>query len=338
MDSIDISLSYMKVPPPKSFIKRLSVHLKSINEYPSGDYSMLKDRIAKYARVKKENIIVGNGSDEIIDIITRAFGQRVLIPVPTFSQFEEAAKRKGSVIKRADSLNGTKYEIKFDKKDLWNSTLVWICNPNNPTGSTVPLEKIESVASGTKAITAIDECLFEYSGDTAVPLLKNYMNMIVTRSMSKAFGIAGIRLGYAIADSTVIARLEEYRQPFNVNIIAEAAGIAAFDYINYYKRAIERVKMTRQIFTEELSKLGLRYIESSAPFVFVSFGSMAKAKNYYSFMSRHGVKVFPAWDKEFSGSKLPFIRFSIGTEEEMSKVVEVLAQAQKSVGLPVYMG
>ncbi len=178
-------------------------------------------------------------------------------------------------------------------------------------------------------MVCIDECLFEYSGQTSISMLKSKKNIIITRSLSKAFGIAGLRLGYAVASKDVIKELDEYRQPFNVNKIAEAAGIAAFDYVDYYADAIQNIKKTRHSFCKELSSLGFEYMESNAPFVFVNFGNMSNAKKYYNFLISNGILVFAAWDKEFSGSALPFIRFSIGTEEDMSKVIEVLRNATK---------
>lgn len=325
MKRLSLDLAYMRQRPPKSLIEKLKKSLYSINEYPSGDYAKLKGEIAKYAGVKIENVFVGNGSDEVIDLITRAFGKKVLIPIPTFSQFEAAAKRCGNVPKLVNCMHGASYKLKFADNDLKKATLTWVCNPNNPTGSRTTQREIMDVLQKTGGIVAVDECLFEYMGETSIPLLRKYRNMIITRSLSKAFGIAGLRLGYAIADKELIEALEGIRQPFNVNAVSEAAGLIIFDHLPYFKHAVEETKKIRDSFCNALDESGIGYMKPETPFVFVNFGSMDNAKKAFKKLRNAGINTFPAWDSEFTASvKMPFIRFSIGSKDEMDYVIRII--------------
>lgn len=325
MKRLNLDLAYMRQRPPKSLVEKLKKPLYSVNEYPSGDYAKLKGKIAKYAGVKTENILVGNGSDEVIDLITRAFGKKVIIPVPTFSQFEAAARRCGNVPKLVNCMHGMSYKLKFADNDLKKATLAWVCNPNNPTGSRTTQREIIDVLQRTDGVVAVDECLFEYMGETSIPLLQKYRNLIITRSFSKAFGIAGLRLGYAIADKRIIEVLDRIRQPFNVNAVSEAAGLIVFDYLPYFKHAVEETKMIRDSFCNALDASGIRYMKPETPFVFVSFESMGKAKQVFKKLRSAGINTFPAWDSEFTASgKMPFIRFSIGSRDEMNYVIKVI--------------
>ncbi|MGC8694424.1 MAG: pyridoxal phosphate-dependent aminotransferase [Candidatus Micrarchaeia archaeon] len=330
MDNIDLSFSYMRIPPPKSIIKIIKTSLNNINKYPSGDYTELKEKLSNYVGAIPKNIIVGDGSDEIIDMITRAFGDKVLIPTPTFSEYEESAQRRNSIIKKVNSFDGENYKINFSKKDIKNSTLIWICSPNNPTGTIVPKETIEEIVSQTKSIVAIDETFFEYSRETSVPLLKKYNNIIIIRSLSKSFGIAGLRLGYAISNDKNIKILEKYRRLFNVNIIAETVGIKIFNYVEYYENAIKKIKNIKDNFTNAIEKIGFHCIKSNAPFVFVAFKNIDEMKFYYNELIKFGIKTFPSYSKDFSNSKIPFIRVSIGTENEMKKMINVIKQIQSN--------
>jgi histidinol-phosphate aminotransferase len=326
---LKLDLAYMRDKPPKALIKKLYKTLTFSNEYPSGDYSTLKSKIAGYAKVRPENVFLGNGSDEVINIIGSAFGRKSLIPVPTFSQFEASAKRCNYSIKNVNCLKNSIYKVEFSKKELLDATLIWICTPNNPTGTKTPVNYIKEVLDCAKGVVAVDECLYEYSGETCVDLLKKYKNLVIIRSMSKAFGIAGLRLGYALASVDMIKKLESLRQPFNVNKIAESAGILVFDYLKYFTEKVNKIKNIRSKFCKNLDKLGIKYMESEAPFIFVDFRTMKNAKYVYGMLKRYKITAFPAWDEEFTGPIVPFIRFSIGKESAMDYVIEVLRKVIK---------
>ena len=327
VEKIFLDLSYIKFPPPEKLCKELKEEIKKVNLYPSGKYNKLRRKFAEYVKVKKENILAGNGLDEIIDLITRAWKGKILIPIPTFSQFEIAANREGSEKVLVRCLEDGVYTINYSIRQLREASLVWICNPNNPTGSKIPREKIIHILKESRGIVAVDECYYEYLGETIIDLIDEFNNLIVLRSFSKNFGLAGLRLGFAVSDSENIKKLESLRQIFNVNRIAEKFGEKIIDYINYYKEIWEEIKSTRGKFIERIKWMGFKPYNSYANFVLVEFKNKEEAKRIWKNLKRNGIYTFPAWSEEFSGLKKGFIRFTVGTEEEMNKTIKVLTES-----------
>jgi len=173
MERIDLSYADLKYPPPAELLKDLKEELGRINLYPSGDYSELREAFAAYAEVDKANVSAGNGEDEIIDLITRVWGERALIPIPTFSQYSIAAERRGAERVLVNCFDNGQYNIAFTKKHLEWASLIWICNPNNPTGNKIPREQIISILKGARGMVAVDECYYEFSGETVVTSWRN---------------------------------------------------------------------------------------------------------------------------------------------------------------------
>lgn len=324
MKQIKLDFADLKYKPPKKVIEK--VNSISVNLYPSGDYVKLRTAVAGYVKVKKENIICGNGGDEIIDMITRVYGDVVLIPIPTFSQFEIAAKRRKSKILSANCFKDDKYELNLPDESLKKATLVWICNPNNPTGTKIPREKIIEVLEKTKAMVVVDECYYEYLGETVTDLINKFDNLIVMRSFSKNFGIAGLRLGFAVSNKKNIEEIEKVRQIFNVNKIVEEIVPELLEEIGYYRAIWKEVESIRETFSKDLNKLGLKVLKSYTNFILVKFKDQNTAKSAYEGLKKRNIFVFPAWDEEFSGLKGPYIRFTIGTKEEMEIVLKTLKE------------
>ena len=327
IEKIVLDISYLKYPPPEKLCKELKEEVKKVNIYPSGNYDKLRMKFAKYIKVKKENILPGNGLDEIIDLITRVWKGKILIPIPTFSQFEIAANREGSEKVLINCLENGVYTINYSVQQLREASLVWICNPNNPTGSKIPRGKIIHILKESRGIVAVDECYYEYLGETIVDLIDEFNNLIVLRSFSKNFGLAGLRLGFAISAYENIKKLESLKQIFNVNRIAEKFGEKIIDYISYYKKIWEEIKSTRGKFIEKIKQIGLKSYNSYANFVLVEFKNKGEAERIWENLKENGIYTFPAWSEEFSGLEKKFIRFTVGTEEEMNKTIKILSES-----------
>ncbi len=315
----------LKYKPPKEFIEKLQKSIKNINEYPSGDYNKLKRRLADYCNVKKENILVTNGSDEAIDLVTRAFGKSVLIPIPTFSQYELAAKRQKSQILYKNCIKNNKYVLNYKKRDLKKPSLVWVCNPNNPTGTLINKNKIIEVIKNSIGIVAIDECYYEFSNQTIIGKINEYSNLIIVRSLSKGFGIAGLRIGYIISNKKIISKLEKIRQIFNVNLLAEKAGLLIFNYIDYYKKRITELKNIKKDFIKFLNKNDIKVFDSYTNFILIDFKKLSFAKYIYDELKKRQIYTFLAWDEEFSGLNGPYLRVTIGTKKQMDLVKRELS-------------
>ena len=229
--------------PSPAVCKAMESSLGMANSYPYEGYTELKKAIATYSKVKPENIMVTNGCDEAIALITYMFGRRVLIQAPTYSEFERIARGSGSEIRiKEQSIAKAPFKISFSRTDLKWASLAWICTPNNPTGDIIPRERILDIAGNAGGMVAVDEAYYEYCNKTVADSINDYKNLIVTRTFSKAFATEGVRLGYIISNPETIRALENSTQEYNVNRIARTAGLAVFRSMGYYKKEMFKLK------------------------------------------------------------------------------------------------
>ena len=329
-EKIFLTQSYFKYPLPEEMLKELSTELKDINLYPSGgEYVKLRQVLAEYVGVKAENILPTNGSDEVIEIVSRAYKGGVLIPIPTFSQYETSADRGGLSKVLVNCLHDGVYSLNYLAQQLDKASLVWICNPNNPTGTKISREKIVSILQKAKGMVVVDECNYEYLGETVVNLINKYENLIISRSFSKNFGLAGLRLGFAISNPQNIKRLAIFCQYFRVNRIAERAAVKVLKYLGYYRKAWGKIKKVRDKFVRQINELGFSAYDSQANFILVEFKNREETEKVWEYLRKKDIYTLGGWENEFSGLEDNFIRFTIGEEWERDKVVEVLSDYVK---------
>jgi len=329
-EKIYLTQSYFKYPLPEEMLKELSEELKDINRYPSGgEYIKLRQVLAEYIGVKMENILPANGSDELIEIVSRAYKGEVLIPIPTFSQYEASADRSGLPKVLVNCLHNREYNINYSAEQLDKASLVWLCNPNNPTGTRIPRGNIIDILQKAKGMVVVDECNYEYLGETVVDLIDKYENLIISRSFSKNFGLAGLRLGFAISNPQNIKRLAAFGQYFRVNRMAEKAAEKVLKYLDYYQEVWGKMKKVRDKFARQINELGFSAYDSQANFVLVEFKDKKETERVWKYLKEKGIYTLPGWENEFSGLGDQFIRFTIGEEWEMDKVIEVLSDYVK---------
>lgn len=329
VEMIDLALADLKFPPPSSVLRELRQEISKVNYYPSGDYLELKQAFCNYlgpeVSLTSENLVFGNGLDEVIDLVTRVWGGVNLIPSPTFSQYSMAAARSNQRVISSSMLRQGNYELNFDETDLKKASLVWVCNPNNPTGDLIPRKKIEQTLDDARGMVAVDECYYEYTGKTVVDLVEEYENLIVLRGFSKNFGIAGLRLGVAISRPENIRKIERIRQPFNVNRMAEKAGVIVLKHKNEYKKIWQRVLKIGRKFAAEIKRMGYRPFPVNANFVLVDFLDEKKASEIFLKLKNNGIKTYPGWsDEDFERDLNQHIRFAVSVEKHMKLAVEVL--------------
>jgi histidinol-phosphate aminotransferase len=327
VQTIDLSYADLRYPPPGELIDLLTEELRVINRYPSEGYCELHSALADYVGVDPARILAGNGADEIIDLLTHVWGDRVLLPAPTFGQYLDAANRRGSHVVLAQCLREGEYGLRFSPRELEEASLVWICNPNNPTGTRIPREAILAVLDRASGVVAVDECYFEFLGETVVDLLEAYDSLVVVRSFSKTFGLAGLRLGFAISTPSNIERLNAVRQIFSVNRLAARAGCAVLHLATYYAELRAMVASIRDAFIEQLRALGLRVLESHTNFVLVALDEAEQKARILKALELDGIRVLDGESGEFAGLTGRFLRFNVGTEDEMRKAVEALRNA-----------
>ncbi|MCK5768025.1 MAG: histidinol-phosphate aminotransferase family protein [Candidatus Atribacteria bacterium] len=328
---INLVHSYLKYPLPEGILKELYKELEHINLYPSGGgYSELCQVLATYSGTKIENILPANGSDEVIEMITRAYQGKILIPVPTFSQYEASADRGGFSKLLVNCLTNGHYIINYSSEQLEEASLVWICNPNNPTGTSISREKIIDVLQRAKGMVVVDECYYNYLEETVIDLIDDYPNLIISRSFSKDFGLAGLRLGFMISNSKNIKKIFAFGQYFRINRIAEKSTGKVLKYLDYYKKAWKSIKENRDYFINNLKALGFNVFDSNSNFVFVEFKNENQTKKIWNYLKENNIFTTAAWEDEFSVLESRFIRICIGEKKEMDRVTEVLAEYKHS--------
>ena len=268
--SLDLSdnVNLWGVPPAAA--RALSEPLAAQpNVYPHSDPTELRAALARYAGVTAAQVVTGCGSDDVIDGALRAFavpGDTVAFSAPSFSMLVNFARVNGlepaPVPFRGDG------DIDPDALVARRAAITYVCSPNNPTGTGVSAAAVERVVSRAEGLVLVDEAYGEYSGWSAVPLLGRAPQLLVTRTLSKAFGLAGLRVGYGLAAPEVVQVLEKVRGPYKVNVLGEKAALAALAQdVPWVRRHVEEAVAIRERLRVDLAALGLRTLPSAANFL-----------------------------------------------------------------------
>lgn len=322
-------------PPSKKVLAAMAKAAASVNRYPDGGCVLLRKALAKFLKVGEDQLIFGNGSDEVIVLSVKAFvakGDEVIIAQPSFLVYDIAARLAGAKI-HAVPLKHFRYDLAGMKAKLSSKTkIVFLGNPDNPAGTYINKTELESFikAASKETLIFIDEAYFEYVHAKDYPdslqLIKKYPNVMATRTFSKMYGLAGLRVGYGIARPEIIDILNRLREPFNVNAIAQAAAIAALGDQPYYKKIAKDVEVQRQYLYRSLTGLNLTCEASCTNFILVKVGgdSTAVAKA----LLRKGVIIrdMSAWGLE------GYIRVSIGSAAENKRFIKTLHQLLPAIG------
>jgi histidinol-phosphate aminotransferase len=306
--------------------------LADIARYPDGNGFELKQALAARYGVDMPMIVLGNGSNDVLELAALAFlgpGRAAVMSQHAFAVYPLATQARGarSIVVRAKDYG---HDLEALARAIDDETyVVWVANPNNPTGTFVRPDEMEAFLRRVpeRVLVVLDEAYNEYlraelRGDS-VKWLKRHPNLIITRTFSKAYGLAGLRVGYALAHASVADIMNRVRQPFNVNSIALAAATAALDDMEFVARSFaENLQGMRQI-EEGVHGMGLDFIPSHGNFITVKVG---KAAEIYKRLLKRGVIVRPVG----GGYELPeHLRVTIGTAQENERFLTALAASLK---------
>ncbi|MCI6459265.1 MAG: histidinol-phosphate transaminase, partial [Clostridium sp.] len=246
-----------------------------LNLYPDDNYTQLKEAIVNYIGCKIENISVGNGSSELLDLCVKTFvdtNELILSLDPTFSMYSIYAKIVNS--RYIGAGEGNDFTINVDDviKSIEENDpkLTIICNPNNPTGTTIKRDDVLRIVKSTDNVVIVDEAYMEFSNESVVDEIENYDNLIVVKTMSKAFSMAGIRTGYLIANEELVKTIEKVRPPYNLNSISALLATKALKQKDKMLSYVENLKVEREKIYEKLLDMGVKAYKSGANFVFFS--------------------------------------------------------------------
>jgi histidinol-phosphate aminotransferase len=327
-------------PSPKA-MRAIRDHAENVNRYPDGACFYLKNKLAKKLGVSESNLIIGNGSDEIIDIVAKAFadkGDEVIISDPAFLEYIILSTARGCRVKKSAMkryfksgvLSGFGFDIDSIISLISKRTrIIFLGNPDNPTGAYLDTKTLNNILRRCpdNVILVIDEAYREFVDkpdykDTIK--FKNKGNVIILRTFSKAYGLAGLRVGYAVAHRNLIGWMERVRQPFNVNMIAQKAAESALAdtaFINEVKKVNREGKA---FIVKSLKEKGLNVIESPANFVLFGFKGF-KGTDIFNKLLPEGVIVR---DMKSYGLN-DWARVSVGTMQQNRKFIEALDQFKR---------
>ncbi|MBI5176643.1 histidinol-phosphate transaminase [Candidatus Micrarchaeota archaeon] len=298
----------------------------SLNRYPDPESTELRKELSNYANVGFKKMIVGNGSDEIISLAMGTFAQKgdnVITLQPGYSMYDVCAQIAGVEARRVNLSQNFGLDIPaileaFDER----TRLVMFPSPNSVTGTPIPEVQVRKLLSGLDCMVFLDEAYFEFYGKTCVPLVDEFQNLIVSRTLSKAWGLAGLRVGYAISNEENIQGMRRIKPPYNLNCISQSiAAEAVRKNREFVKESVRMVKGERERLSENLKKLGLFAFPSAANFVLVRFSNGTDSKEVQQKLAQKSIIVRDR-------SSLPMvancIRITVGTPGENDLVVEEL--------------
>lgn len=306
------------------FVKEeIKAHLDQLALYPDGACLELRGAVSHFIGVKPDQLIFGTGSDEVCVLITRAYlepGTNTVMATPTFSVYKTNAIIEGAEVIEVPCLDGDHDLNGMLEKIDGQTRVVWICNPNNPTGKMIGEKELISFIEQVPGhvLIVLDEAYCEYVKDSSYPqsiaLLNRYPNLIILRTFSKIYGIAALRVGYGVAGEDIIDKLNRVREPFNVNYLAQRAAIAALKDQEFVQKSFQANKEGLEQVYAGLDTLGLSYYPSEGNFVYVH---IKNSKIVFEEMMKRGVIIRP-----FPQA----MRVTIGSKEENNKMLAALGE------------
>jgi histidinol-phosphate aminotransferase len=318
-------------PSPKA-IAAIRKELPSIYLYPEGPCTVLRKALAGKLGISEKMVVISNGADNLILMIANAFvneGDEVMMADPTFSVYTNVAQIMGGKPIKVKLKDFTHDLESMSKKVNQRTKLVFVCNPNNPTGTAVSLEAFNHFLSKLpkRVIVVLDEAYGDFAEDAFYPngldYIKERKQVIVLRTFSKLYGLAGLRIGYALGRDDLVDCLYQVRDPFPVHRLAQVAALAALNDEDHAIRSIELVYEGKRYLYKELDRMGLFYVPSQANFIFIDFER--DSGEIFQALLKEGIIIRPGkvWGYP------TFARVTIGRTEDNRRFIKALKKVLK---------
>ncbi len=315
-------------PSPKA-IEAMKEAIKRVHIYPDGNVYNLRQKLSQKLKIKGEQLIFGNGSDELLVLLAETFikeGDQVILAETTFSEYEFASKIMGAELIKVPLKDYT-HNLKDMAAVLTAKTkMIFVCNPNNPTGTIVKQKEVEEFLEviPEDVIVVFDEAYFEYVSSESYPntidYLDRYPNIIILRTFSKIYSLGGLRIGYGIANSELISYVERVRQPFNINSIAQVAAEASLEDQGHVEKSLEYNQQGKEYLYREFSRLNLDFVETETNFIFID--TPKDNQEVFEEMLKKGLIIRSLASYGYSNK----LRITIGLPEENKKLVKALTE------------
>lgn len=326
-DAIKLASNENPLPPSERVQKAIAAVLGQLNRYPDGSCFYLRQALARHHGVTPEHLILGNGSNELIELIVRGFlrpGEEAIIPHPSFVVYPMIVQAAGG-IRVVITLKEHRLDLDAMARAVTPLTkLIFIANPNNPTATIVTRDEVDAFITRIPetVIVIFDEAYVEFAQGPDFPDSLSYMRqgrkVFILRTFSKAASLAGLRIGYGIANPDAIALLNRIRQPFNVNSLAQAAALAALEDESHTLECVRLNEAGKAYLYQEFAAMKITAVPSRANFILVDVGR--DATDVYQRMLREGVIVRPMTSFGMETA----LRISVGTPEENRRLVKTL--------------
>jgi len=296
------------------------------NLYPDSDSTILRGNMANYYSCESRNIIVGNGSSELILTIINAFcepNDNLMTFHPSFSMYEIYSKLTSTNHIKIDSADNYSfsYEKVIEYSEIYKPKIIIICNPNNPTGFYMEKNEIIEILDNVgESIIVLDEAYIDFGGDSTVDLINEYDNLIVMRTLSKAFGLAGMRIGCMISNENMIQDLWKLKLPYNLNSASQIIANKYFGNIDEITDNIKNIIKEREFLSREIKDLGMKVYPSKGNFIMVE----SKINNFSKKLEEKGILI-----RDFTNVIKNHYRITVGTKEENKKLLNAVKEILK---------
>jgi histidinol-phosphate aminotransferase len=296
-----------------------------LRRYPDPMATMAREAAAKVYGVPAEWILAANGSDEMLALLARAFlepGRRIAYPMPTYSLYITLAEMQDATT--VEVAYDEDYNLPVEGLLAAQADLTFICSPNNPSATVAPVRDLEKLASGLKGVLVIDEAYTDFSDGNALELVSKHENVIVLRTLSKAYSLAGLRVGFGVAQPKLLEGLIKIKDSYNVDSVALRLAAAALNDQDWMRANAGKIKTSRARLATELEQMKFRLWPSQSNFIMVS-PCRGDARYLYYELRDRGILV-RYWDRPRLDDKM---RITVGTEEENQVLIAALRELIK---------
>lgn len=312
-------------PPSPRVIDALRAAIDGdLRLYPDPLADILRDRAAAVYGLRRENVLVGNGSDELLSLVVRACigpRDRVVFPYPTYSLYDTlVALQDGALVHIP---YGEDFSLPTGLAEA-RGRLTLVCHPNSPSGTPVPISALRDLAGAVAGLLVVDEAYVDFADDSALPLLREFDNLVVLRTFSKSFSLAGMRIGLAFAAPTIINALLKVKDSYNVSRLSIVAATAALEDYAWMRTNVDRIRRTRSDLTRELRIRGFSVLPSQSNFVLARRRGEDMEGTYLGLKSKGIlIRYFP------TPALRNALRITVGTDEEIAALLRALDEMQR---------